>query len=394
MKPINQNLIVTGGMVATVLGLLFGTLGCKQPIRAMAEEAGAKVEGEKVVYPSGAPQLVSLLAQPAETRVFAVTHLTGRLYWNDETTVRIFSPVSGRVTRVQADVGDVVKAGAPLVAIDSPDFNQALSSARTSAGNLIMAEKSQARAKDLLAHGAAAQKDVEAAEAAYVAAQAERDRAEAVLANYGGSSSGASPVYSLRTPLSGVVVEKNVNPGQELRADLMLANSPSLFVPQFVVTDPTELWLQVDVAESDLALLQKGLSLRVRSRAYPDKVFEGVISKVGESMDPATRTVKVRGVVKNPDGFLKSEMYVQVDILQEASRLTQVGVEIPSKSVFVKGNDSFLFVETNPGTFERRKVNLGTEKDGVVPVFEGVKAGDKVVVEGALLLQAVLEPRG
>ncbi len=137
-----------------------------------------------------------------------------------------------------------------MAEIDSPDFAQALANARTAVGNLAAADKAYSRSKELLAHGAAAAKDVEAAEAAYVAARAERDRAEAVLANYGGSDKSTNAVYILRSPIAGVLVDKNINPGQELRADLMLANAPTLFAPSFIVSDPTKLWLQLDVAES------------------------------------------------------------------------------------------------------------------------------------------------
>ena len=102
-----------------------------------------------------------------------------------------------------------------------------------------------------------------------VAARAERDRAEAVLANYGGSDKSTNAVYILRSPIAGVLVDKNINPGQELRADLMLANAPNLFAPSFVVSDPTKLWLQLDVAESDLPSLQPGQRLRIFSRGLP-----------------------------------------------------------------------------------------------------------------------------
>ena len=99
-------------------------------------------------------------------------------------------------------------------------------------------------------------------------------------------------------------------PGQEVRADQMLANATQLYAPLFVVSDPAHLWVQLDVAESDLGSLRPGEALRVHSRAYPDKVFDGTLEKIGDSLDPATRTVQVRGSVANPDKLLKAEMYV------------------------------------------------------------------------------------
>jgi membrane fusion protein, heavy metal efflux system len=345
-----------------------------------------------VSFAPNAPELASIAVQAAQPQTFAVTHVTGRLYWDDDLTVRVFTPVAGRVIALRADLGQPVAAGSPLAEIDSPDFSQALANARTAVGNLAAADKAYTRSQDLLQHGAAAQKDVETAQAAYVAALAERDRAEAVLANYGGSDQSTNPVYILRSPLAGVVVEKNINPGQELRADLMLANAPNLFAPSFVVSDPAKLWLQIDVAETDLTAVQKGQQLRVFSDALPGRVFDGVVDNISDTMDPATRTIKVRGVVDNPGKLLKAEMYVTVEVVRKPDQVAQMGVEVSSKALFMKGEDSYLFIEESPGHFQRKLVKAGIEKDNKVPVLEGVRAGQKVVTEGALLLQALVEP--
>jgi cobalt-zinc-cadmium efflux system membrane fusion protein len=372
---------------------LAGWLGCsKEKAVTFDRPPDPKVEGEKVIFLTNAPQLASIAVQDAQARTMAVTHVTGRLYWNEDTTVGVFTPVAGRVTALRADLGQPIAAGTPLAEIDSPDFAQALANARTAVGNLAAADKAYSRSKELLEHGAAAVKDVEAAQAAYVAGLAERDRSEAVLANYGGSDKSTNAVYILRSPIAGVLVEKNINPGQELRADLMLANAPNLFAPSFVVSDPTKLWLQLDVAESDLPALQTGLRLEIHSRSFPGKVFEGVVDRIGDSMDPATRTIKIRGVVNNPDKLLKAEMYVLVDVVQAASKAGEMGVEVSSKALFMKGDDSFVFLEDAPGTYERKQVKVGIEKDNKVPIFEGISPGQKVVIEGALLLQALVEP--
>jgi cobalt-zinc-cadmium efflux system membrane fusion protein len=330
--------------------------------------------------------------QPAEPRRFALTHLTGRLYLSDDATVRIFTPVAGQVTAVKADVGQAVAKGAPLAEISSPDYGQALADARSANANLTEADKALARSKDLLAHGAAAQKDVEAAQAAYGVAEAERDRAGARLSLYHGNESGTDEVYVLRSPFAGLVVERNINTGQEVRADQMLANATNLFAPLFVVSDPTRLWLQVDASETDLADLQLGQRIRVTSNAFPGKVFDGSIDNIGPSLDPTTRTVRVRGVVNNPGNLLKAEMYVTVDVVRDESKVAGAGVEIPSTAVFTIDQKSYVFVELSPGQFERRQVEIGSEKDSAVPVTAGLAAGQRVVTDGALLLQAVLDP--
>ena len=367
--------------------------GCgKPPVAAVDDPPAATVTGETVSFATNAPQLVSITVQPAQPRTMAVTHVTGRLYWDADTTVGVFTPVAGRVISLGADLGQQVSVGTPLAVIDSPDFAQALANARTAAANLAAADKAFTRTKELLAHGAAATKDVEAAEAAYVAALAERDRSKSVLANYGGSDASTNSIYTLRSPIAGTLVDKNINPGQELRADLMLANAPNLFAPSFTVSDASKLWLQVDVSESDLPALQTGEALQITTRAFPGRVFDGVLDNIGATMDPATRTVKVRGVVNNSNHLLKAEMYVLVDVVQDAARAGALGVEVSSKALFMKGDDSFVFLETAPGTFQRKQVKAGIEKDDRIPIYDGVNPGDKVVTEGALLLQGLVEP--
>jgi cobalt-zinc-cadmium efflux system membrane fusion protein len=356
------------------------------------QTSSPKVEGNKIVFADDASQLASLTVEAAEPRNLFLAHLTGQLYWNDDLTVHIFTPVAGRVSAILADLGQPVSLGTPLAEIDSPDFGQALADARTAKGNLRLTDKTFTRAKELFEHGAAAQKDVENAEAAYISAGAERDRALARLSLYGGSESVTNAVYRLCSPLAGVLVEKNINPGQEVRPDQMLANAPNLFAPLFVVSNPSKLWLQLDVAESDLHALQPGQQLRIYSQAFPDKVFDGTVAVIGDALDPATRTVKVRGVVNNPDKLLKAEMYVKVDVVMNTGQIA--AVEIPAKAVFMRDGKYYVFIEQSPGQYQRQVVKPGAEQDGKVPVFDGVNAGQKIVTEGCLLLESLIEAGG
>jgi cobalt-zinc-cadmium efflux system membrane fusion protein len=365
-------------------------VGCHRE-NADTEPPAPKISAENISFQADSPQLASLSVETAEPRKLTVTHLTGRLFWDEDATVRIFSPVAGRVSALLAKPGQLVSSNTPLAEINSPDFGQAMADARTADGNLRFAERTLARAKELYEHGAAAQKDVENAEAVCTSATSERDRAQSRLSLYGGSDKGADDMYLLRTPLAGVVVEKNVNPGQEVRADQMLANAPPLFAPLFVVSDPTRLWIQLDVPELDITTLQPGQRLRIYSRAYPDKIFEGELENIGDSLDPATRTVRARGAVNNPDKLLKAEMYVTVDVLADGSKIAGAGVEIPAKAVFIKDNQPYLFIEKSPGQYERRLVKTGNENDGKILILDGVIAGQRVVTDGCLLLESLIE---
>lgn len=360
--------------------------GCK-PAEKSDDSTAPKISEDEIIFATNATQLASVAIEPAQEKKPAEIHLFGRLMWNDAVTVRVFSPVAGRVTKIFAKLNQALAAGDALAEIDSPDFGQALAEARTAAGNFAAADKAFDRAKELLAHGAAAQKDVEVAEAASIAARSEKDRAAARLKNYGGDLDSTNAQYSLRSPLAGVLVEKNLTPGQEVRSDLMLANAPQFFTPLFVVTDPTKLWLQLDVPENNLRQITRGLPLTIRSPSLPGEDFSGTIEAISESLDPTTHAVTVRGVVDNSSRKLKAEMLVNVEFTAPAAPKLQVA----AKSVYLRGNEHCVFVEEQPGAFRRRAVKVGETSGGGVEVLEGLKSGELVVSEGALLLEKMFE---
>lgn len=360
--------------------------GCK-PEAKTVDEPAPKIAGNRIIFATNAPQLSYLTVEPAQMRQAAAVGLYGRLAWADDVTVRVYSPVAGRVVKIPADLNQTVAAGDALALLDSPDFGQALSDARTAAGNFAAAEKTFARVQELLAHGAAAQKDVEAAEAAFVSARAEKERSAGRLANYGGNAQSSNQVYVLRAPMDGLVVGKNINPGQEIRSDLMLANAPQFTNPQFVITDPTRMWLFLDVDELSVTALTPGREVSLRSRAYPEKVFSGRLESIGHELDPTTRTIKARCLVDNRDRLLRAEMYVTVDVASDGAAV----VDVPTKAIFLKENQHYIFVESAPGQFERRPVKVGGEDNGRTAVLDGIETGRRVVTEGCLLLESMVE---
>jgi cobalt-zinc-cadmium efflux system membrane fusion protein len=194
-----------------------------------------------------------------------------------------------------------------------------------------------------------------------------------------GRATGSGPAYELRAPFAGVVAERNVNPGSEVRPD-----APN---PLFVITDPTHLWIIVDVPERDLAAVRVKQNVVIEVDAYPDQRFEGRIAAIGEVLDPSTRRVQVRCVVDNPQRLLKPEMYARVTPLAGTkNRLPR----IQNSALLTEGLYSFVFVEKEPGVFERRQVELGLKGRNVSYVRRGLAEGDRVVTIGTLLLNSEL----
>jgi cobalt-zinc-cadmium efflux system membrane fusion protein len=310
--------------------------------------------------------------------------------WDDETTVRVYSPVAGRVVAITATLGERVAKDAVLVRIDSPDFGQAQADVRKANADALLAARTLARTKDLFEHGAVARKELEAAEDAQAGAESEQQRATARLKLYGAAGGDVDGWFALRAPLAGTLVEKNVNPGQEVRPDQQLANAPQLFAPLWVISDPTRLRVLIDAPERELAVLRPGVPMTVRSLAIPDQAFAGQIDGVSDSLDATTHMVTVRGRVENPERRLKAEMFVTVEFTVDAPP----GVEVPIKAVFMKNERHFVYVEEQAGTYARHEVELGPEHDGKILVRNGVAAGQRVVTEGGLLLDEVRADAG
>ena len=368
-----------GGVVCALVAAL---AGCSGPPAPEAPPA-PRVDGEAVLFAPGSPQLAALVTDTAVERPASAVRLNGRLGWNEERTVRIFTPLAGRVARIQVQPGDSVAQGQVLAVVASPDFGQAQAEARRAQGDLALARQNLARARDLHEHGVAAARDLQAAEAEFARTDAESRRAGARLRLYGGGDVDQS--YALKSPIAGVVVEKNINPGQELRPDQMVANAP----PLFVITDPSTLWVWLDAAEKDLAGLARGAALTIRVPVYPDETFPAKIAAIADFLDPVTRTVRVRAAIDNRARRLKGEMFVT----GEAKSVRASVVRVPARAVMFQGGRHYLFIDEGGGRFARREVVAGDTEDGYVTIASGVAPGEPVVAEGALLLQQILQPR-
>jgi cobalt-zinc-cadmium efflux system membrane fusion protein len=370
------------GLLGAAAALAAATAGCRSE-RRPAATPGPRIEGERIVYGANAPELASLSLAVVEAAPVGTVRTTGRLAWDEDRTVRVYPPVGGRVRQLLVDLEQRVARGTPLAAVESPDFGQAQAEANRAATDLAVAERSLARLRELVEHAAAPQKDLEAAAAERDRARAESERARARLALLGGSLGTVDQRFVLRSPIAGLVVDRAINPGLEVRAD---ASSPL-----FVISDPLRLWVFLDVVEQDLAQVRAGLPLTLRCNAYPQRTFAGRVEVVGDTLDPATRTVKARGSLENRERLLKAEMYVEVEVADPARR---PGLEVPSAAVLAEGARRYVFVEVGRGSFERRQVTADGERRGKTQVLAGLAAGQRVVVDGSLLLESLLAPGG
>lgn len=335
-------------------------------------------EANEIVLTSGSPQLTSVKVEAVTEIPVPVTEpLNGKIVFDENRTARIVSPVAGRAISIKAQVGDAVKAGQTLLVLDSPDVGGAVADARKAQADMQLKQQALERSRMLVDHGVLAKKEVEVAQADWATSRAESERATARLKNLGVSTS-ANDNFALRSPIGGMVVDRKINPGSEVRPDL-----PD---PLFIVTDPSSLWASIDLPERELSRISQGQKLSVQVDAYPDEVFNGEVKTIGVMVDPTTRRIPVRCVVEGK-GKLKPEMYARITPLDSSQHRV---IRLPNSALITEGLYSYVFVEERPLHFKKRKVTLDVQRREYATVKEGLKPGDRVVVGGAILLNSEL----
>lgn len=366
-----------------VVGLVLGVWYWASHKENKVAEVAPRAPANHLLLPEGAPQRAFLRIEPlSEAPLPSAGPFNGRLVSADNLTARVFPAVGGRVLKVLVNIGDKVSKGTPLAVLDSPDFGSAVADARKAEADFAMKDQAARRAEALLADEALSRREVEATLADARAARAESERTKARLANLGAVADHTDGrTLVLRSPIDGVIIDRQTNPGTEVRNDA--AN------PLFVVAALGELTLLIDLPEKDAQGVRPGDSATFSTEANASDIFEASLDRIAPAVDPVTRRVTVRAKVDNRSGRLRPEMYVRVALVAKSR---EKGLRIPISAVLTQGLNATVFVESKPGDFERRTVKLlHQDRDFAYLVSgEGVQLGDKIVVKGAMLLASEL----
>ena len=329
---------------------------------------------------------VTVVRPEVRTRV-AILETTGKVQFNEEQVARIHAPVTGRVIEVLARHAQVVEPGAVLFILDSPDLGLAKSDYAKAVSDLARSERALKLAKEMLEVKAIAEKEIREAENDSNKAMAERDRAASRLRTLGvrpdqlkeiGDRVDVSTTVTVRAPQSGVIVERNVSPGQVVSYGQ--ADTP---VNLFVIVNLSTMWVLADVYEPDVPKVRLGEPVRVTLPCCPQNRYDGKVTNIGAAVDKETRTLKVRAVVPNPGGSLKAEMFVNVAIDTGSSQV----LTLPQSAIQRRDGATFVLVEKGQGEYERRAVRTGATLDGLIEVLDGVTPDDRVASTGGILLK-------
>ena len=315
------------------------------------------------------------------TQLTRTLRLTGNVTYNAFKTTPVITQVGGPVSRILVLPGQHVKAGQPMFDISSPDYSQLLAAYLKADDSFRLSDKNYNRAKDLYAHHANAEKDVEQAESDRNQAKTDLNAAEQGMKILGIKNPSAlanaqtSALIPVLAPISGEVVERLVSPGQVVQAGTTQA---------FTISDLSDVWVLANVYQADLAAVRNGQDVTVTTDAYPD-VFHGRISFVSPAVDPTTRTLQARIVVDNPGEKLKKDMYCTVTVT--AGVMSNV-VAVPDSAILRDDNNQpFVYVAVGSNQFGRRDVETGNSQNGQTQILKGISIGERVVGDGSLFLQ-------
>jgi len=388
-----------------VCAALLGTACSSDPIAEVASPPPAATAPAKVsntvtfsaeAQASSGLAVITLSSQAMPEVVRATARLT-----NDENhTWRVGAVAEGRIERVQANPGDVVQKGQLLAQMHSHDIHESRALYKKAKADQARAEgveKYQTgvrdRAKRLLDLRAGSVAQLEQTETELKNSQTEVHNAETEVERTrahltevlgipaeesevpAGPNGDDNDLIPVKAPANGVVLTRNVTLGTVVNTSTDL----------FVLTDLSTLWAIAEVNEEYLSKLRIGMPVKIFVQAYPNQAFQGRIGKLGEVLDPGTRTIKVRIDLPNPQGRLKPEMYAdaELEIGRGGSALM-----LPSEAIQDLRGQSVVFVRIAPDRFEMRPVRTGKTVEESMEVLSGLQPGDNVVVKSAFILKS------
>jgi cobalt-zinc-cadmium efflux system membrane fusion protein len=403
--------LLVGGAAVALAALLF----VAPAIVGLAAPAGPGDAGDQAQQGAFQPtpqQWAGLKVQKVTQADFAPrVQADGRIALDEDTSTPVFSPYSGRVTRVFARAGDVVPAGAPLFAVLSPELAQAqndmisaLATLRTARAQLNLAKINENRQRQLFQGHGAALKDYEQSRVDLATAQGNVNSGEiavaavrnrlAVLglskADIAAIENARDPEHEsadtvVRAPIAGTLTQRQINPGQNIVGAVASSGAAGAV---FTIGDLRRLWMVASAAEPDAPRFHVGDLARVTVPAYPGRFFQARVTFVAPVIDPATHRLAVRAEVENPDLALKPDMLAQFDITT-----SQAGpaLLVPEMAVVYDGAEAHVWVaDPARDTLALRQITPGASEDGMVQVLAGLRAGESIVTSGAVFIDRTL----
>jgi len=387
-RPRHSRSLIAG----ILLGLTAIIAGCDQsPGDAVAVKTPAPADAPGLITLSPEETArIGLVVQPAARTDFR-THrdFPAIVQPNERALADITTLVRGRVVDVYADLGQQVEANALLAILYSSNLGLAQSAYLKSQAKLHVAEQAYARAKFLLQERVIGEAEAQRRHAELLSMQAEAHEARDHLKLLGMSDSEFRRLDKSRdirshvpivAPFAGRIIGRNLTRGEVVETTEKL----------FVVADLSEVWVRANIPEKDIPFVHTihasgGRQADVRVNAYPEEVFKGKITYIGDVLDPATRTMQVRLELPNPEGRLKPEMFATIRLFSESQPDL---LAVPESALQRDQNRTFVFVQRAVTEYEAREVQVGESNGTHSTILGGLAEGEPVVTHGAFILKS------
>lgn len=299
--------------------------------------------------------------------------LNGKIQANEDHQSKVYALASGKIKSVNVALGDKVQKGQTMAVLQSMEVATSSNDLALAEANVTITKKNMESTKDLYDGNLATERDYLSAKVEYNKALSELNKAKQVLAITGGKNA----VYELKAPLTGYVIERNITANSEVRQD---NNNPL-----FTVADLSNVWVIANVYESDINRIHTGDQVTVTTLANPNAPYTGTIDKIYNVLDPATRTMKVRISMPNPNNELMPEMFVTVKV---NGKPTSGMLSIPSQAIVLDNSKNYVVVKDTAG-LHIKEIQLIKRVDSKAFV-QGLKEGDQVVTNSQVFIYQAL----
>lgn len=382
------------GLYGFLLSVMLLDAGCDgTPSDVVASKTPAVVSTPGLITLSAEESSrVGLVVQPVARSDFR-THrdFPAIVQPNQRNMAEITTLVRGRVVEVYADLGQEVKANAPLAILYSSELGLAQSAYLKAKAKLHVAEQAFSRAQFLLQEQVIGEAEAQRRQAELLSAQAEANESHDRLKLLGMNdeefrrlerSRQIRSVVPIVAPFGGRIIGRKLTRGEVVETTENL----------FVIADLSEVWVLANIPEKDIPFVHSvhasgGAQVDVRINAYPKEVFKGTITYVGDVLDPITRTMQLRIELPNQDGRLKPEMFSTIRLFSESQpdRLA-----VPEAALQRDQGRTFVFVQRSANEYEMREVHIGESNGTLTSILGGLNEGEPVVTHGAFVLKSEL----
>lgn len=303
--------------------------------------------------------------------------LNGRVTFNQEQVARVFPIFGGTVTEVSAEIGDHVRKGDILAVIRSGEVADYEKQKKEAEQQLIIARRNLQSVQDMFASGMASERDVLQARQELSNAEAEEKRITEIFSIY--HLAGKS-LYIVKAPVSGFIVEKNINKEMQIRSD---QNDE-----MFVISGLENVWVMADVYESNISKVHENAPVRITTLAYPGKEFTGKIDKVYNMLNDESKTMNVRVKLTNENYLLKPGMFTNVSVISRSS--DKQLPRIDSHALVFENGKNFVVTVDAAGKLAVKEVEVYRQLSKECYLSSGVQEGDRILNKNVLLVYNAL----